>query len=206
MAGTLWDEPFLRTVAVLQMQRQLLDQQADQLTELADMQAHHRIKSDLAEYVAAHAKFGTIPAKPLGVLQQRLKTLVQFFAKSEELHRTAVASHAHFIADGLPQVSLAEIHQAPTEMRQVAAELPARLQALAAQLSPLDWDDSGNSPMLQPVRRSSCRRGWSRSKSSTVATPSLAKNSTCRGPTPRKAVRGWASGDDGVGALDTPGE
>ena len=150
MADTLWDEPFLCTVAVLQMQQQLLDQQSDQLTELADMQAHHRIKSDLAEYVAAHAKYGTIPAKPLGVLQQRLKTLVQFFAKSEELHRTALASHARFIADGLPQVSLAEIHQAPTEVKQVAAKLPARLQALAAQLSPLDWDDSGTDADLHP--------------------------------------------------------
>ena len=51
----------LRSVAVLQLQRQLLDQQADQLIELADMQAHRRIRSDLAEYVAAHAKSGALP-------------------------------------------------------------------------------------------------------------------------------------------------
>ena len=150
MAANSWDEPFLRTVAVLQLNQQLVDQKSDQLTELADMQAQRRINSDLAEYVAAHAKYGTIPANPLAKLKLRLNEIASFFAKSEELYRTTVASHARFIADGLPQVSLAEIHQAQTELEQSVAKLPARLQALVAGLSPLDWDDSGTDADLHP--------------------------------------------------------
>ena len=150
MAANSWDEPFLRTVAVLQLNQQLVDQKSDQLTELADMQAQRRINSDLAEYVAAHAKYGTIPANPLAKLKLRLNEIASFFAKSEELYRTTVASHARFIADGLPQVSLAEIHQAQTELEQSVAKLPARLQALVAGLSPLDWDITGTIADLHP--------------------------------------------------------
>ena len=150
MADTLRDEPLLRSVAVLQLQRQLLDQQADQLIELADMQAHRRIRSDLAEYVAAHAKSGVIPADPLAVVQQRLDCCSHFFAEAKELHRTSVDSFARFLADGLPQVSLTALHRAQAEVEQAAAELPARLQALAAQLDPRDWDGSAADADLHP--------------------------------------------------------
>ena len=150
MADTLRDEPLLRSVAVLQLQRQLLDQQADQLIELADMQAHRRIRSDLAEYVAAHAKSGAIPADPLAEVQQRLDCCSHFFAEAKELHRTSVDSFARFLADGLPQVSLTALHRAQAEVEQAAAELPARLQALAAQLDPRDWDGSAADADLHP--------------------------------------------------------
>ena len=140
----------LRSVAVLQLQRQLLDQQADQLIELADMQAHRRIRSDLAEYVAAHAKSGAIPADPLAEVQQRLDCCSHFFAEAKELHRTSVDSFARFLADGLPQVSLTAVHRASAEVEQAAAELPARLQALAAQLDPRDWDGSAADADLHP--------------------------------------------------------
>ena len=150
MADTLRDEPLLRSVAVLQLQRQLLDQQADQLIELADMQAHRRIRSDLAEYVAAHAKSGAIPADPLAEVQQRLNCCSHFFAEAKELHRTSVDSFARFLADGLPQVSLTALHRAQAEVEQAAAELPARLQALPAQLDPRDCDGSAADADLHP--------------------------------------------------------
>ena len=150
MADTLRDEPLLRSVAVLQLQRQLLDQQADQLIELADMQAHRRIRSDLAEYVAAHAKSGAIPADPLAEVQQRLDCCSHFFAEAKELHRTSVDSFARFLADGLPQVSLTAVHRAQAEVEQAAAELPARLQALPAQLDPRDCDGSAADADLHP--------------------------------------------------------
>ena len=78
MAANSWDEPFLRTVAVLQLNQQLVDQKSDQLTELADMQAQRRINSDLAEYVAAHAKYGTIPAEDT-LTQERLAPQNEYY-------------------------------------------------------------------------------------------------------------------------------
>ena len=51
----LWDEQLLRSVAVLEAKCFLLDDQADILTDLSDMQAHRRIKSELADYISAHA-------------------------------------------------------------------------------------------------------------------------------------------------------
>ncbi len=145
MSNTRWDEPLLRSVAVLQTQRNLLDRQADELTDLADMQAHRAIRSDLADYIAAHARAGTLPADPLATLDPRLWELSEFFDTAASLHRTSLELKLRSSS-----FSLADLQTAKASLEEAAAQLPARLQALATLLSPLDWNGSDDDADLHP--------------------------------------------------------
>ena len=49
MSQNKWDESFLRTVAALQAQISLINAEADQLTDLGDMQAQRKLKADAAK-------------------------------------------------------------------------------------------------------------------------------------------------------------
>jgi hypothetical protein len=133
MSDQTWDESLLRSLAVLQIQCRLLDEQADILTDLSDMQAHRRIKSDLADYIAAHAKAGTIPSDPLAEIETRLRKVSNFFSKAEETRQ-------RFLVKEIPARSLDKIRQAQNQLEETANQLPARLQSIAAELSPLDWE------------------------------------------------------------------
>ena len=143
MSDKTWDESLLRSVAVLQIQCRLLDEQADILTDLSDMQAHRRIKSDLADYIAAHAKAGTIPSDPLAEIKIRLGKLSKFFSEAEETRH-------HFLVKEIPARSLNTIRQAQSHLEETINQLPARLQSIAAELSPLDWEGDGVNADIHP--------------------------------------------------------
>ena len=79
MSQNKWDESFLRTVAALQAQISLINAEADQLTDLGDMQAQRKLKAEIDEYLLAHFKLGSIPQDPLQVVSNRLNKLSDFF-------------------------------------------------------------------------------------------------------------------------------
>ena len=151
MNDQTWDESLLRSVAVLQTQCRLLDEQADILADLSDMQAHRRIKSELADYIAAHAKVGTIPSDPLAEIKDRLLKLSMFFSEVKEF---TLASQEepwqYFLNKKIPSVSLNKISQAQDQLEESANQLPARLQIVAVGLSPLDWDSDDDNADIHP--------------------------------------------------------
>ena len=85
MSEEHWDEPFLRTVAAAQAQMSLINSEADELTDLGDMQAQRKLKAELNEYVSAHSNSGIIPLNPLEVIGGRLRALSKFFSDTKSL-------------------------------------------------------------------------------------------------------------------------
>ncbi len=125
----------LLSVAELQRECASLDKEAHKLTEMADLQAHRALKSDLGNYIAAHARAGTLPHDPLATLEPRLRQLAKFFDGAAELHRTSLSLRLRSTA-----VSLADVQSFQATLEEAAVQLPKRLRALAALLSPQDWD------------------------------------------------------------------
>ena len=85
MSQNKWDESFLRAVAALQAQISLINAEADELTDLGDMQAQRKLNAELKEYVAAHSASGIIPSDPLQIISERLKVLSEFFSNTRSL-------------------------------------------------------------------------------------------------------------------------
>ena len=71
------DDALLRKVASLQAKSLLLDEQSEVLTELTDMQALRGFKSDLDEYIIAHAQKGSLPPNPLAEIKERLHPIIR---------------------------------------------------------------------------------------------------------------------------------
>lgn len=145
MNDQTWDESLLRAVAVLQTQCRLLDEQADILTDLSDMQAHRRIKSDLADYIAAHAKSGNLPHDPIREINHRLSKLSKFFCECSDLQQNISQKYyRRFVLENTQALPLNEIVQAQVQLEEIINQLPADLHALASQLSALDWRSIGD--------------------------------------------------------------
>ena len=139
MSENHWDEPFLRSVALLQAQGQAIEGQAGQLSDLADMQAQRRLKSDLAEYISAHAAAGTLPRDPLEVAEARLERLAKFLSQADDVRTEILNSHRSLLGDGIPSVTKANLEEALFEVAVMRQSLPAQLEALRQQSSQLDW-------------------------------------------------------------------
>ncbi len=143
MSENHWDEPFLRSVAVLQAQSQFLEARTAKLTDLTDMQSQRRLKADLADYIRAHAAAGTLPRDPLKELENRLQSLMQFFSETKALHTEILDSHKLILGEVVPPVSEADLHAALRLVDIWQENLPAQLESLRQKLNPLDWDGDG---------------------------------------------------------------
>jgi hypothetical protein len=141
MSEKHWDESFLRTVAAVQAQMSLINAEADELTDLGDMQAQRKLKAELNEYVSAHSDSGIIPSNPLEVIGDRLKNISNFFSDAKlllhELSETTKITPLH----DLKSISLVELKAGLKQVKEMEINLPARNENLKQQLNPLDWSE-----------------------------------------------------------------
>ena len=155
------DEPFLRTVAAVQAQMSLINAEADELTDLGDMQAQRKLKADLNEYVSAHSVSGIIPSNPLEVIGDRLKALSEFFSDTNTLQLELLnigknilsakefsAHHAEKVK--APKVSSDYLKNVLVELSAANESLPSKLELLKLRLDPLDWVDNYPGTKLHP--------------------------------------------------------
>jgi len=144
-----WDEELLRAVAILQLKCLMLDGQSDILSDLSDMQAHRRLNSTLSGYIVAHARSGALPPNPLGEIKTRIEKLSQVFSDITRLKKV-LQDRYRFLFNNPFKSSLADIIQSQKTLEDDISQLPARLGALGAELSPLDWRDSPSTEDLLP--------------------------------------------------------
>lgn len=120
------DEPFLRTVAAVQAQMSLINSEADELTDLGDMQAQRKLKAELNEYVSAHSDSGIIPSNPLEVIGDRLKDITKLFSDAKlllhELSETTKIVPYH----ELKSISLDGLKAELELVKEMETTLPAR--------------------------------------------------------------------------------
>ena len=135
------DEPFLRTVAAVQAQMSLINAEADELTDLGDMQAQRKLKAELNEYVSAHSDSGIIPSNPLEVIGDRLKDISNFFSdtKSLELELLDIGKNIlsakefsthHAEQVKAPKISSDYLKSVLEELSEANESLPSKLELL----------------------------------------------------------------------------
>ncbi len=146
------DDTFLRMVAALQANLELLDSNQDALSDFQDMQALRRLKADLADYIAGHAAKGELSPDPLADIKLRLAALNPFFQLAESESRRLLDWKADWL-NGVPRVGLANLQHAGTELAGLAQQLPSLQERLRGVLDPRDWDVAGNAPSLHPELR-----------------------------------------------------
>jgi formylglycine-generating enzyme required for sulfatase activity len=152
----IMDDAFLRTVAALQANLKVLESQQDSLSEIQDMQALRRLKSELADYIAGHAENNELPHDPLSTIGPRLEALASFFQRAESESRRLLSWRKSWL-DATPRVSLADLQHAVTELAELEQQLPALQETLRGMLDPRDWNMEGSEPEIHPELRSCTR-------------------------------------------------
>lgn len=145
-------ETALRKTAALQAQLKILDSQSDILSDMSDMKELRSFRSSLSELIIEHSANGNLPDNPLGIINERLKSLKSFFDQSDvELNRL-LSWKADWL-NQFPKVSLAELHQVQTELSEIKTQLPRIEERLRGMLKPLDWNTISGSPDLHEELR-----------------------------------------------------
>jgi hypothetical protein len=161
MSEEQWDESFLRTVAVVQAQMSLINAEADELTDLGDMQAQRKLKAELNEYVSAHSDSGIIPPNPLEVIGDRLKALSKFFSDTNSLQlellnigKNIFCTKEFLARKGeqakAPKITSDYLKSVLEELSAVDESLPSKLELLKLRLDPLDWVDNYPGTKVHP--------------------------------------------------------
>jgi hypothetical protein len=142
MSEEHWDEPFLRSVAAVQAQMSLINAEADELTDLGDMQAQRKLKAELNEYVSAHSDSGIIPSNPLEVIGDRLKDITKLFSDAKLLLHELSETTKIVPYNELKSISLDGLKVELEQVKEMETALPARNENLKQQSNPLDWSES----------------------------------------------------------------
>jgi len=141
------DDAFLRQTAALQANLKMLECQQDALSDFQDMQALRIYKARLFDYIESHSKAGHLPPDPFQVIQQRIVAVSDFFTAAFKQYQQLKSWKKDWI-NGVPPVTIADLHSASMELEELVAETPRIQQELNAMLSPLDWDFSTDLPDL----------------------------------------------------------
>jgi len=143
------DDAFLRKTAALQANLKMLESQQDALSDFQDMQALRLYKARLVEYIEAHSKAGHLPPDPFQVIQQRLIAVSDFFTAADQEYQRPKSWKKSWVK-AIPNISLATVQSARTELSELVAEVPHIKERLWQMLSPLDWDTSSSTFDLHP--------------------------------------------------------
>ncbi len=131
-------DTLLKKSAALQANLRLLESQSDVLTDLADMKEIRRFRSELSDFIIAHASAGKLPDNPLDAIRNRLERLADFFSSAElEISRTLKWKKTWI--KKVPEASLAELYEATEETKTRLANLQSVAASLRAKLDPSDW-------------------------------------------------------------------
>lgn len=115
-ANTLDPDAFLRGMAALQANVQILDDESGALSDLSDMKALRQLKSQLAESIETHAQSGRLSAHPLGVIAGRIEKLDRFFKVGQSVADRVLKFHSDWLKPGIPAVSKADLLAAQVEL------------------------------------------------------------------------------------------
>jgi formylglycine-generating enzyme required for sulfatase activity len=149
-ADTLDPDAFLRGMAALQANVQILDAESGALSDLSDMKALRQLKSQLAEAIETHAQSGKLPTDPLGVIAGRLEKLDRFFEEAHRVADTVLKFHSDWLNPRIPKVSKADLLAAQVELAELQAKLPQEIQRLGSLLNSADWTSSSGATDLHP--------------------------------------------------------
>ena len=145
-------ETALRKTADLQAQLKILESQSDILTDMSDMKELRSFRSSLSEFISEESADGNLPDNPLAIINARLESLEAFFAQSDVELKRLLGWKADWL-NQFPRVSLAELHQAQTELSEIKNQLPSIQERLQGMLNPLDWNTVGGLPDLHQEMR-----------------------------------------------------
>jgi hypothetical protein len=149
-AATLDPDAFLRGMAALQANVQILDAESGALSDLSDMKALRQLKSQLAESIETHAQSGKLPADPLGALAGRLEKLERFFREAQSVVDGVLKFHKDWLKPGIPAVSKADLLAAQVELAELQSKLPQEIQRLGGLLDSGDWTSHDDVTDLYP--------------------------------------------------------
>jgi formylglycine-generating enzyme required for sulfatase activity len=149
-ANTLDPDAFLRGVAALQANVQILDAESGALSDLSDMKALRQLKSQLAESIETRALSGKLSSHPLGVITARLEKLDGFFKEAQSVADTVLKFHSDWLESRIAAVSKADLLAAQVELATLQTKLPQEMQRLGSLLDSTDWTLSSGSPALHP--------------------------------------------------------
>ncbi|MBT7982302.1 MAG: ankyrin repeat domain-containing protein [Akkermansiaceae bacterium] len=137
----------------------LINAEADQLTDLGDMQVQRKLNAELNEYVSAHFNLGSIPRDPLQEIGNRLNVISEFFGDAKlllkelseatriipnhDLKSISIVARKRMSADRIIP-KLDELKIELKQVKEIEVSLPTRIENLKQLLNPLDWAD--NSP------------------------------------------------------------
>jgi hypothetical protein len=139
-ATTLDPDAFLRGMAALQANVQILDAESGALSDLSDMKALRQLKSQLAESIETHAQSGKLPADPLGALAGRLEKLDHFFKEAQSVVDGVLKFHRDWLKPGIPEVSKADLLAAELQLDEITTTLSLKQLGLQKILNPDDWN------------------------------------------------------------------
>jgi formylglycine-generating enzyme required for sulfatase activity len=149
-ANTLNPDAFLRGVAALQANVQILDAESGALSDLSDMKALRQLKSQLAESIETNAQSGKLPADPLGVIANRLIKLDGFFKEAQSVADRVLEFRSDWLKPGIPAVSKADLLAAQVELAALQTKLPQEFQQLSILLDSADWTSVSGIADLYP--------------------------------------------------------
>jgi formylglycine-generating enzyme required for sulfatase activity len=149
-ADTLDSDTFLRGMAALQANVQILDAESGALSDLSDMKALRQLKSQLVEAIEAHAKLAKLPIDPLSIIEGRLEKLDRFFKEAQSVVDTVLKFHSDWLKLGIPAVSKADLLAAQAELALLQNKLPQEIQYLSSLLDSADWTSSSGAADLHP--------------------------------------------------------
>ncbi len=149
-ANTLDPDAFLRGMAALQANVQILDAESGALNDLSDMKALRQLKSQLAESIETHAQSGKLPTDPLRVIAGRLEKLDHFFAEVRSVAKGLLTFHKDWLNPNIPAVSKADLLAAQVELSALQTKLPQEIQRLGNLLDSADWTSTNGAADLHP--------------------------------------------------------
>ena len=149
-AVTLDPDAFLRGMAALQANVQILDAESGALSDLSDMKALRQLKSQLAESIETHAQSGKLPTDPLRMIAGRLEKLDRFFKEAQSVADRVLKFHNDWLKPRVPQVSKANLLAAQVELATLQTQLPQEIQRLGSLLDSADWTSAYGVAVLHP--------------------------------------------------------
>ena len=149
-ANTLDPDAFLRGMAALQANVQILDAESGALSDLSDMKALRQLKSQLAESIETHAQSGKLPVDPLRVIAARLEKLNRFFKEGQSVADRVLKFYSDWLKPGFPAVSKADLLAAQVELAALQNKLPQESTSLGGLLDSADWTSASGATDLHP--------------------------------------------------------
>ena len=128
-----------RQLALVQAKAKALDEAARAFTELSDIEAHRKLKRELAAYVAERHVAGEVPTDPAAFVVEELERIERSLARAEVLIEEVMKAGHSVLHPAGASLTREALQAAKEELDKVAFALPGRRQKLAPEFVDDDW-------------------------------------------------------------------